>query len=184
MPKDKESTEIIHSNPWWQYKHDKYLLPNGQEGDYYYGETPGSGCAMIIPVFDDGRLLLTTQYRYLRDRKSVEFPCGGLLSTEESPAEAAARELLEETGYGSSDFIKIGIFDALNGLFKDTTHVFVARELIQLNLPSLDETEDIEVICRRLDEFDEMVKRGEIWDGQTLAAWALARDYLFKTNPQ
>lgn len=173
----KLSEEVIHSNPWWDYKHDRYTLPNGQPGDYYYGEDSGS--ALIIPILDNGKLLLVVQNRYLLDKRSVEFPCGGL-KKDEQPSEAATRELLEETGHASSDLIKIGSFDALNGLFKDTTHIFVARELTKTGEPQLDGTEEIEILFRRPDEFEDMIQRGEIWDGQTLASWAVARDKILK----
>ena len=103
MPKHlkKFSEEIIHKNPWWTYKHDKYEKPNGEEGDYYYGETLGN--AMIVPVLDDGRLVLTLQQRYLREKQSIEFPCGGLIEGQ-TFLEVAKRELLEETGYIADEF--------------------------------------------------------------------------------
>ncbi len=169
------SSEVMHGNPWWKYIHDRYVLGDGREADYYYGETNGSGSAMIIPALDDGRLILISQYRYLRGRSSVEFPCGGLREGE-MPAAGARRELLEEIGWQAEDFMKVGVFDGLNGLVKDATHVFVASGLSMAGQPRPDSTEEIEVLYRRLDEFEEMVKRGEIWDGQTLAAWALARE--------
>lgn len=173
MPK-KISSEIIHQNPWWTYYHDKFAISDGREVDYYYGETTG-GCSMIIPVLDDGRLILTIQHRYLRGKQSMEFPCGGL-NAKEAPSQAAERELFEETGWKSTNIMKVGAFDGLNGLFKDTTHVFVASELEQIGEPQRDSAENIEIIYRRVDEFEEMLKLGEIWHGQTLAAWAIARD--------
>jgi len=180
MPSYKKiSTEIIHQNSWWTYYHDKYILPNGQEGDYYYGETIGSGCAMIVPVLDDGRLLLTKQHRYLRGKQSIEFPCGGIKAGE-APSETAIRELLEETGYRAGDMMKVGACDGLNGIFKDTCHVFIATELKLVQPPQPDNSENFETIFRRLDEFEDVVNRGEIWDGQTLAAWALSRDKIYK----
>ncbi|KKU26433.1 MAG: NUDIX hydrolase [Candidatus Magasanikbacteria bacterium GW2011_GWA2_46_17] len=165
-------SETIHSNPWYAYKHDKYVLPNGVESDYYYLETHGN--AMVVPVLDDGRLVLVAQYRYLGDKPSVEFPCGGVKS-DESPMKAAARELLEETGYVSEELIKAGTFEGLNGLARDTSHLFVAMEIEKKRDPSPESTEILEVILRRPDELDDMIKRGEIWDGQTLAAWAMVR---------
>lgn len=173
----KISSEIVHKNPFWTYYHDKYLLPDGKEGDYYYGENEGSGCAIVVPVLDDGRLLLTRQYRYLREKQSVEFPRGGMMSGE-SPSEAVEREFLEETGYKADEMIKLGAFDGINGVFKDTAHVFIARGLQKAREPAPDATESIEVFFRHLDEFEEMIKNGEIWDGQTLATWALARNMI------
>lgn len=173
------SSEIIHEQSWAKYINDTFSYPSGKEGNYYYLETLGGGCSMVVPVLDDGRLILTIQYRYLRDRMSVEFPCGGL-KEKESPSDAAKRELLEETGWRADDLMKIGSFDGLNGLAKDTAHVFLAKELTQVSTPQNSEEETTEVIYRRVDEFEDMIKRGEIWDGQTLATWAMSRDYLNK----
>lgn len=168
-------SEIIHSNPWWTYKHDRHVLPNGVEADYFYAETHGN--AMVVPVLDDGRLVLVTQYRYLGDKPSTEFPCGGVKS-DESPLEAASRELLEETGYASEELIKAGAFEGLNSLAKDTSHLFVAFELEKKSDPNPESTEIMEVMLRRPDELDDMIKRGEIWNGQTLAAWAMVRENI------
>ncbi len=171
----KVSEEVLAENPWWTYKHDKFTLPDGSEGDYYYGEDPGS--AMVIPVMDDGRLMLITLHRYLDDKLSIEFPCGGV-EKNEAPQAAALRELREETGWQTDNLVKVGSFVSLNGLFKDETHLFAGSELEQVGGPSIEPGEVTEIILRRPDELEEMIKRGEIWDGQTLAAWSLARDFL------
>src|SRR3989344_644322 len=171
----KVSEEVLSENPWWQYKHDKYTFPDGTEGDYFYGEDHGS--AMVIPVMDDGSLILISLHRYLDDKLSIEFPCGGIEKNEAAQA-AALRELREETGWQAENLVKVGNFVALNGLFKDETHLFVGSELEQVSGPSTDPSEITEIILRRPDELEDMIKRGEIWDGQTLAAWSLARDFL------
>lgn len=167
------STEIVHKNPWWSYKHDIFALVDDKKGDYYYGES--NGAAMVVPVLSDGRLILVGQYRYLRDKWSIEFPCGGI-SPDEQPSVAAKRELLEETGGNADELINIGTFDPLNGLFKDWVHLFLATEVLIDAKPKNTETETTEVIYRRPDEFEDMIRRGEIWDGETLAAWAIARE--------
>lgn len=179
MPKHfkKISEETLAKNPFWEYKHDVFELSNGTKCDYYYGEKKGG--AMVVPILDDGRLVLVMQQRYLRDKPSVEFPCGGL-DGNESPQEGAMRELLEETGFQSTNFVKSGAFDGLSGLFKDTTHVFIADELIKQSEPKLDAAEDMEVLYRRVEEVEEMIRRGEIWDGPTLATWALTREQVLK----
>ena len=173
----KISEETVGTNKFWEYKHDVFELPDGAQRDYYYGESAGG--AMVVPILDDGRLVLIMQQRYLRDKQSVEFPCGGL-NQDESPQEGAARELLEETGFVSSNFIKSGAFDALNGMFKNTVHIFIADELVKETEQRLDDAEMMEVMYRRVDEFEDMIRRGEIWDGTTLAAWALSREQVIK----
>jgi len=173
----KTDEEIIHSNPWWIYKHDKFEKEDGTFGDYFYAQTKNS--AMIIPVLDDGRVILIRQYRYLQDKEGIEFPCGQLREGE-APSEGAKRELLEETGYKVDDLIKVGNFDGFKGFVKDETHLYLGADLKHIDEPHPEESEDIEVIYRRVDELEQMVIDGKIWDGQTLAAWALVRDHLFK----
>ena len=175
----KISEEILAENPWWKYKHDTYEKPNGEPGDYYYGES--TNCSMIVPVLDDGRIILVRQYRYLREKESIEFPCGGL-KNEETPQEGAERELLEESGYKGNEFVKIGMFEGLNGLVKDTCHVFIAEALDKIAEPQDDPLEKVEILIRRSDEIDEMVRKNEIWDGQTLAAWAMVHHEFLHKN--
>lgn len=177
----KISSAIIHKSPWWEYRCDKIIRPNGDEGEYCYIETRGN--SIIIPVLDDGRLVLVRQYRYLSDKFSVEFPGGGI-AMDESPAEGAKRELLEESGYSTENLIKIGAFEPSNGVIKDMSHIFIATELEKIEEPKVDEFEQTEVMFRRIDEFEDMINRGEIWDGQVLAAWALAKDLIAKNLVQ
>lgn len=173
----KISSEVAHKNPWWEYKHDKFIIPDGNESDYYYIATHGN--VIIIPVLDDGRLVLVRQYRYLQEKNSVEFPGGGM-GKDESPTDAANREFLEETGYKTDNLIKIGTFEPCVGMVKDLSHVFIANELTAVQEPKSDGMEYTEVILRRIDEFENMIKQGEIWDGQALAVWAMARNLLLK----
>jgi len=182
MPKrlKKLSEEVLHENPWWIHKHDTYEKPDGIVGDYFYLETHG-GAAAIVPVLPDGRIILILQYRYLMDKQSIEFPIGGI-GKDCSPIEGAKRELLEETGYKATDWIKLGAFEPSNGLTKDMTHAFLAHVVEDRANQQLDETEDIEVLYRRPDEVEDMICRGDIWDGQTLAIWALVRHHLLNKH--
>jgi ADP-ribose pyrophosphatase len=117
--------------------------------------------------------MLVLQYRYLKEKQSIEFPAGGI-GIAESPLDGAKQELLEETGCTADDWYSVGTFEPANGLLRDTTHVFVAHVVGQGD-QQLDDTEDIEILYRRPDEIEDMVRRGDIWDGQTLATWAMVR---------
>ena len=176
----KISSEVAHENrPWWNYKNDKFITPDGSQHDYYHIETGGN--VIIVPVLDDGRLVLVRQYRYLNEKNSVEFPGGGI-NQNESVVDAANREFLEEAGYKTDNLIKIGTFEPCVGLLKDLSHVFIANELTFVQEPKSEGVEHTEVILRRVDEFENMIKHGEIWNGQVLAAWALVRDLLLKSD--
>jgi len=178
MPKHlkKISEEVIHENPWTMYKHDVYEKPNGEEGNYYYLETPaGSSC--IVPVMPDGRIVLVLQHRYLSDKQSIELP-SGKIEEGVTALESAQKELREETGWEATDWIKAGEFNPANGYLKTTAHVFIA-EVTEQKEQQLDDTEDIDVLYRRPDEFEDMITRGDISDGYTMAAWSLVRHRFF-----
>jgi len=170
----KNSEEIIHENPWWVYKHDNYKCEE-KDYDYYYGETLGN--VIVVPVLDDGRIALIRQYRYLQDRSGIEFPMGGIL-VDETPSQAAIRKLREEAGLESTNFSKVGEFEPMQGLMKDRSNVFLANEISSQVENSQGAMEDIELVLRRPDEINEMIKRGEIWSGQTLATWTLVCNFF------
>lgn len=174
MPKrlKKLSEEVLCENHWFLYKHDVYEKPDGTPGDYFYSES--LGMVKVIPFFPDGRLVLILQHRYLQDKQSIEFPAGGI-DDGETPSESAIRELREETGYGADELIKIGTFEPSNGISKNEAHVFIARIFDAQGEQELEQTEEIEVLIRRPDELEEMIARGDIWDGPTIVAWMLSR---------
>jgi len=170
------SSSVVHENPWWSYKHDIYSLNEGEEREYHYCQT--NGAVIIIPVLEGGRLVLIRQFRYLQDKHSIEFACGGI-NLHEAPFEAAKRELLEETGMQAGEMMKIAEFEPANGYCKDKTCLYIASDIQQIGDPETEDTEVLEVVYRRIDEFNQMIRSGEICDGQTLASWAIARDFIY-----
>ncbi len=176
MPKQlkKISEEVVHENPWFLYKHDKYELPEGGEGDYYYAET--NGAAIVVPVREDGRIVLVVQSRYLAEKQSIEFPAGSVLHGMEI-VDTARAELREETGWEADEMQKIGVFAESNCYIKGMQHVFLTN-VTEQHQQDPEPGEDIEVIYRRPDEIVDMIERGDIWCGNTLAAWALAQNYF------
>ncbi len=174
MPKrlKKLTEEVLHENPWTKYKHDTYEKPDGSGGDYYYMKC--GGMVKVVPVLPDGRLVLTLQHRYLQDKQSIEFPAGGVDEGETS-TDAAKREVREETGYNTEELLKVGTFQPSNGVLQNNAHVYIANLDASQEEQMLESTEDIEVLYRRPDEFEDMIRRGDIWDGATLATWSLVR---------
>ena len=165
----KQSEEVVHQNAFWTYKHDVFTYPDGRQGDYYYGED--RGMAVVVPVLPNGHLLVIKQFRYLPQRSSIEFPGGGIRANE-SPEAAARRELLEETGYTCTTLKQIGQFEQYLGVFKAPAYVFLA-DVSDQQPQILDDTEEISILTVTPAEFSQMVQRGEVIDGGTLATWAI-----------
>jgi ADP-ribose pyrophosphatase len=163
-------------NPWWTYRKDDVLLPTGKLGEYHYVHVNGS--SMIIPILDDGRIALVKQYRYLVQRESIEFPCGSVKdgSTHE---ETARHELAEETEFEAKELKCVVEFNPYNGVTDEMCKVFIATGLSPV-VAHPDETEEFEKIFMTIKEFDEKVNSGEIWDGMSLAAWAIVKPLLMK----
>ena len=171
---EKLSSKLVHENPWWTYMLDRFHIPDGIDGEYHYVHTPGS--SMVIPVTDDGKIILVNQFRFLCDKESIEFPCGGVRKGE-SHASMAAIELEEETGYRAEEIRKCGEFNPFNGVTDEMCHVFIARSLIKTQSRP-DVTEEFELLYCSPDEIDSMIASNRIWDGMTLAAWSLGKNKL------
>jgi ADP-ribose pyrophosphatase len=167
------STELLHKNPWWEYRRDDYLHPDDSRGEFYYVHTLGS--VFVIPVLDDGRLILLRQFRYLNQIESLEFVGGGMKPNRD--AEAMAREeLREEAGYEAGSLTPIGWFNPMNGASDEQCYVFIARQLTASG-PQPESSEEFEAARVTSAELDGLIKRGEIWDGMTLAAYALYKQH-------
>lgn len=165
-------TESLHKNPWTEFLHKRFETPDGKQGDYYYMKTP-VGSVIIVPVLDDGRLVLHREYRYLFDRVSLEFPSGGI-KLEQTDEEAAVAELQEETGYTAGHIEKIREVAPANGLFEEYMRVYLAHGLVA-GETNPDEFESFESVLMTVEEVDEAIGSGEIWDGFSISAWCLVR---------
>ncbi len=162
------ATSIVHANPWWEYKRDEYSRPDGTPGEYFYVHTRGS--AFCVPVLPDGSVVMVRQYRYLNQRESLEFPGGGIQDS--SPADAAQRELAEETGYSCNTLHKLGAFNPFNGVTDEICHVFCASELLP-GASQPEASEEFEIVVLSPATVSTYIQSGEIWDGMTIAAWHL-----------
>ncbi len=167
----KLSETVVHKNPWWTHRRDEYELPSGRKGEYNYVYTNGS--SMVIPVMNDGRLLMVNQYRYLVGRESLEFPCGGVKDGS-TYDKTAWDELAEETGYSSNHFFLAGEFNPFNGVTNELCRVYIARELYPVG-STPDETEEFEVLHLTPAQIEERIRDGTVWDGMSIAAWCLVR---------
>ena len=167
------STYTEWKNPWWELRRDEYERPDGSTGNFHYIHTRGS--VMIVPVLHDGRILMLSQYRYLNQRVSLEFPGGGI--GELTYETAARQELEEEAGIVGAELLLIGEFNPMNGATDEICRVFVARSGKRKKArPEI--TEQFEEMRTTPNEIDTLIQSGEIWDGMSIAAWVLAKRVL------
>jgi ADP-ribose pyrophosphatase len=167
-------SEEVFSTPWMSIFHKQFEMSDGKRGNYFFVHTNGS--ALLIPVTDDGKILLVKQYRYLTDSVSLELPCGGIKDGQNDEV-AARAELVEETGYDCKKLKRVGRFLPYNGLSDEFCTVFISRGLEKVGRRP-DMTEEIEVVSMAPDEIDKLVARGKIVDGMTIAGWLLARKHI------
>jgi len=122
----------------------------------------------VLPIDDDGKILLVRQYRHPIGRYAYEIPAG-FIEDGETPQECAARETAEEIGFkpGRLDFV-CAIHPAI-GISNMESHIFIGRDLVETG-QSLDHDEFLTVERRGLDECMAMIKTGEISSAQTVVA--------------
>lgn len=151
---------------------DRVRLPDGGEGVREYIRHPGA-CA-IVPLFDDGRVLLERQFRYPHGREFIEIPAGKL-EPGEPPLETAKRELLEETGYVAGEWTRLGVIHPGIAYTDEAINLFLARKLLKKKR-DLDQGEFLELVILPLTEAIAMIRDGRITDAKTVAALLLLED--------
>ncbi|MEW6377610.1 MAG: NUDIX hydrolase [Thermodesulfobacteriota bacterium] len=115
----------------------------------------------IIPITTDHRVVMIRQYRHGSKEVTLEIP-GGLVNSGDTPEKAAARELLEETGYWAKEWTKIGVVNPNPALFNNRCYTFLARDIKKIKDPAPDQTEDIEVVLVPLTDISGLILKGEI----------------------
>lgn len=161
---------------------DKKLEHHGRIIDFYsyYMEVPNGnrtvwdvvehkGAAAIVPVDEDGKIILVRQYRGAIDDFLLEIPAGGRDSAEEDFAVCAARELEEEIGYRSEEIHHLLDYHSAAAYTSEKIAVFYTEKLIPSS-QKLDENEFVQIERYSLPELTEMIFDGRITDGKTIAA--------------
>lgn len=167
------SSKVVYENPWMRVREDAIERPGGRPGVYAVIEKPQA--ALVVP-WDGERLHLVGQWRYTVERDAWEFPQGALHEVAGAAGEAVARqELLEETGFVPGRLHELGRFTFAVGMSDQWCDAFLALDLVPGDAQP--EPEEEGLLHQRsvtVDEFEAMVRSGEIWDAASIAAWGLA----------
>ncbi|MBR4981208.1 MAG: NUDIX hydrolase [Lachnospiraceae bacterium] len=149
------------------YYQDTVKIPNGNVAvwDFIWNK----GAAAVVPVRDDGKIIMVRQYRNAIDRETIEIPAGGLNTPQEPTLDAAARELEEETGFKSEDLELLISIKTTVAFCNEGIDIYVARNL-KPSKQNLDEDEFINVEAYSVEELCDMIYAGKIEDSKTVAA--------------
>lgn len=159
------------------YYQDTIKVPNGNI--VKWDLIDHKGAAAVVPVDEQGRIVMVSQYRNALDRYTLEIPAGGLQSKEEPTKDAAARELAEETGYRSDHLELLLSIRTTVAFCNEKIDIYVADHLVP-GSQHLDEDEFVNVKAYTLEELTEMIYSGKIQDSKTVAAIMTYKDKFSK----
>lgn len=166
-PLKRLSRELVYKGAIIDLYKDKVQAPDGNVQDYdFIGH---KGAAAVMPVTDEGKIVMVRQYRNALDRFTLEIPAGGLDSKDEPGIVCAARELEEETGYTSNELEHLITINTTIAFCNEKIEIYVARNL-KKSKQNLDEGEFVEVEEYTIEELVEKVYNTEILDAKTVAS--------------
>lgn len=146
---------------------DEALLPDGKIASREVVEHKGGVC--VLAMTDDNEILMVRQYRYPYMEELLEIPAGKRDSCEEKPIDCGKRELKEETGAESDNFVFLGEFYPTPGYTNEVIYIYYADKLHH-GETNPDEDEFLDIVKIPFEKAVEMVLSGEIKDGKTQCA--------------
>jgi len=158
------SSQQVYRGHFLDVRRDEIRLPDGRLAAREYIVHPGA--VMIVPLLDDGRVVVERQFRYPLGRVMLEFPAGKL-DAGEPPLHCAIRELVEETGYRAREWARAGILHNAIAYSNEGIEVWFARGLVQ-GARQLDDGEFLDVSAATVAELEDSAHRGELTDAKTL----------------
>jgi ADP-ribose pyrophosphatase len=166
------SSDMALDERWFKVRRDKVKLPSGRiVDDYFVWESPN--IATVVPYTTDGKFVLCKQYRHGIQEVVLQFP-SGFIDKDETPMDAADRELMEETGYCCRSMKSLSIVSIFSTKSTGMSHLFLAEGAIPLEQPAIDDTEETEIVLKSPQELRELIKANGIRVADSLAAGLLA----------
>jgi len=160
----QQDSRQVYEGHFLKVQSDTVILPDGRQARREYIRHPGA--VTILPLFDDGTVLMERQFRYPLDRVFIEFPAGKIDPGEPDLA-CAKRELLEETGYTATDWQHVCTIHNAIAYSDERLELYLARGL-KAGERKLDDGEFLDIYKAPLAELVEQVRRGEITDVKTI----------------
>jgi ADP-ribose pyrophosphatase len=156
--------ELVYNGHFLKVQRDTIALPDGKHTAREYVLHPGA--VVILPLLDDGTVLMERQYRYPLHQVFIEFPAGKI-DQGEDPLACAKRELEEETGYSATDWQFVSTIHNAIAYSDEHLELYLARGLSP-GKAKLDEGEFLETFTATIDELLQWVREGKITDVKTV----------------
>ena len=157
-------SESVYDGHFLKVRRDQVALPGGATAFREYIVHPGA--VMIVPLTDDGQLVVERQHRYPLDHVLLEFPAGKLDAGETS-LHCAQRELREETGYVAREWAYAGLLHNAPAYSDEFIEIWFARGLVA-GAQELDEGEFVEVLAMSEAELLAQSASGKLTDAKTM----------------
>jgi ADP-ribose pyrophosphatase len=169
LTEHRVSGEQVFDGVLLKVHRDVVRLPDGSQGIREFIRHPGA--VAIVPLFDDGCVLLERQFRYPHGREFLEIPAGKI-DPGEAHLDTAKRELREETGYEAGEWTRIGVIHTAIAFTDEAIELFMAKKLT-LRERKLEAGEFLETLTVDFEEALRMIRDGRITDAKTVAALLL-----------
>lgn len=169
------STRQVYTNPWISVREDRVIRPGGSEG--IFGVIEMMAGSSVLALTAQNEVYLAKEYKYGIQRDSIELMSGGL-DPDESPLEAAKRELREEFGLEAREWISLGMINPFTNVICSPNYLYLALDVVEKFEPSPDPGEKIEILKMPLQQVVDMVMNNEITNGSSCTLILKAYYYL------
>jgi len=159
------NSRLLYKGKVFDHQVDEIQYQSGNTGIREIAVHPGG--AVIVPVKDDGKIILVKQFRYPIQKTLIELPAGKLEKGED-PLVCATRELEEETGYRSKTIKKLGEIYTAPGYCTEVLYIYSAMQLIPGNHNREEGELGMEIMELSIEEIEKLISSGEITDAKTI----------------
>ena len=177
------SEECIENNEWIDIRRCYYQLPNSKTYGPYYNFHKRN-YTIIVPVDENNKIICVRQYRHGFDSITTEFPAGAIEESdytnnkETAAMQCAMRELSEESGYTSNDWMPLITIPSSPTDADNYAYCFLARNCKQTEKMHLDETEDLNFITYTPQEIDQLIQNSQFQQPLHVMCWLLAKQHI------